>query len=458
MDPGRTVAGSRQTGVEASGPEKGKTWQLLLAGLVFYLGLGLWTTTVYPPTGDEPHYLLMTHSLLHEHDLDLTDNLQRRDYLKFYPGPGLDFHAAPTPRAALISKHFPLVSWLILPGYALAGRFGAAAIMLLVASCLAWFIYRWAREISASESWALAAWAWALFSPPLATYFDLIYTELPATLVLLWGLWHWHQGQSRGILLAALAAAILPWFYPKYIPLAALLGLALFWARGANWKNLLGAACVALVSGALFLIFFRSFYSYGIGGNPFGEIHPVFSRHSLNNALGLFVDRDFGMLAIAPLLALGLAGLLSQEKARLRLVVMCLLVLLVEWGLYVVFDDFTGCSSVFSRHILPGTLMLLAFVPEGWKTAAGLETLGQLAGHTAGRIRNHRGLGLRRLPAAALFCAQANPVGSGENRAVYFSQPGAAPGPGCLRLVPGAAGGFRNPGGRDRAGEKNRRF
>ena len=37
-------------------------------------------------TSDEPYYLLIAHSLLHEQDLDLADNFARADYLPFYWG------------------------------------------------------------------------------------------------------------------------------------------------------------------------------------------------------------------------------------------------------------------------------------------------------------------------------------------------------------------------------------
>src|SRR6187200_2853743 len=37
------------------------------------------------PTGDEPHYLLMTQSLLRDGDFDLRNNYEHMDYLEYYP-------------------------------------------------------------------------------------------------------------------------------------------------------------------------------------------------------------------------------------------------------------------------------------------------------------------------------------------------------------------------------------
>ena len=61
-------------------------WDLLL-----YLTLGVSFTRGVAVTGDEPHYLLMAQSLWQEHDLDLRDNLARRDYLPY--SAGFDAHA-----------------------------------------------------------------------------------------------------------------------------------------------------------------------------------------------------------------------------------------------------------------------------------------------------------------------------------------------------------------------------
>ena len=39
-----------------------------------------------PPTGDEPHYLVVAHSIALDRDLSLLNNYQKRAYQYFYPG------------------------------------------------------------------------------------------------------------------------------------------------------------------------------------------------------------------------------------------------------------------------------------------------------------------------------------------------------------------------------------
>ena len=36
------------------------------------------------PGGDEPHYLVITQSLLQDHDLDIENNHARKDYAAYY--------------------------------------------------------------------------------------------------------------------------------------------------------------------------------------------------------------------------------------------------------------------------------------------------------------------------------------------------------------------------------------
>lgn len=349
----------------------GRGRNLFFIAVVFYLALGVWTTSIYPPTGDEPHYLLMTHSLGHEGDLDLTDNMQQKDFQEFYPAAELDFHHAspPEPGSRMISKHFPLVSLIILPGYALLGRMGAVFIIILFASTIGLSLYHLGLGFGFSRSQAITAWAVAVLSMPLAVYFDLIYTELPAALVLLLGVWFWFQGGRRGVWGTALAAGLLPWLYPKYIVLSALLGILWLFTPRIRIRNFLLPGLAVLISGLGFIYFFNQLYGLGLSDNPFGTFSWPWSRLGLRNALGLLIDRNFGILPNSPALILGLAGLwLFYRKNRTASIIITG-IFLAQYLLYVSFDDFSGSSAVFSRQMIPGTVLLLLVIPAGWERA-----------------------------------------------------------------------------------------
>jgi hypothetical protein len=100
---------------------------VFLAGLAPYVGLGGHVVTALSTSSDEPYYLLIAHSLLHDGDLDLTNNLARHDYLPFYWGElGVDLRSVrPGPEGGLYARLYQTFQViLLLPGYAMAGRAG----------------------------------------------------------------------------------------------------------------------------------------------------------------------------------------------------------------------------------------------------------------------------------------------------------------------------------------------
>lgn len=89
-----------------------------------------WSFPPSPLTGDEPHYLLITKSLIQDGDINLRNNYQNKDYLEFYPGP-LNVHAFPGKkgREYLYSQHFPGLSVLLLPFFILGEKMGLLVFM-----------------------------------------------------------------------------------------------------------------------------------------------------------------------------------------------------------------------------------------------------------------------------------------------------------------------------------------
>jgi hypothetical protein len=61
-------------------------WLVFLSTLLIYWSLVPWVSRHRWLTGDEPHYLVVTHSLLSDRDLDLANNYQERDFTNFYIG------------------------------------------------------------------------------------------------------------------------------------------------------------------------------------------------------------------------------------------------------------------------------------------------------------------------------------------------------------------------------------
>ncbi len=116
------------------------------------------------PTGDEPYYLVMAHSLIHDHDLELTNNFASGDYWHFYPGELFPRHESITTRPGLWSKHAPGVAVLVAPGYAWLDWRGAALTINLLAALLAANIYLLGKEASGRRWVGVFTWIfWPCF-------------------------------------------------------------------------------------------------------------------------------------------------------------------------------------------------------------------------------------------------------------------------------------------------------
>jgi hypothetical protein len=171
-----------------------------------------------------------------------------------------------------------------------------------------------ALRLTGSHEAAFAAWLGAL-GPPLFFYSFHIYTEAPSalaasgSLALLLGA----PGPAAAVL-AALLAAALPWLHVKMVPAAAALGLvALVHLRG---RALLAFLLVAGAAAGSFGLYY--WHVFGVasplaiyGGVP-GDARVV----SWRSLAGLLLDRSFGLLPIAPVFVLALAGLPAALRRR----------------------------------------------------------------------------------------------------------------------------------------------
>jgi hypothetical protein len=97
------------------------------------VGLGIllfaWTLTThgkYSASGDEPHYLMITHSIVVDHDMDVGNNYANNDG-RFFGRDGLEMglHAVPARSGRLRPIHNVGMAVALVPVYALAQRLAA---------------------------------------------------------------------------------------------------------------------------------------------------------------------------------------------------------------------------------------------------------------------------------------------------------------------------------------------
>jgi hypothetical protein len=272
------------------------------------------------PRGDEPHYLMVAESLLRDADLSLERDYGERRYTLFHDAPLAPHYRVRGKGGAILSLHAVGLSALILPAWALAGYAGVTVFMALLAALVALEVREWVRALTAREGLAEAAGWVAALSPPLVHYAGLVFTEVPAALLLSFGL---RRGRDAGLggggaLAVGLAAAALPWLNVRYAPLAVVVLAHALW-RNPRLRAAIAFLAPAVASGAGLLLYHKALYGFWDPRRVYGR-RPELALSTLGEGLpGLLLDQEFGLLVYAPVLVLALPGLLFLWRRDRRL-------------------------------------------------------------------------------------------------------------------------------------------
>ena len=319
----------------------------LLVAIVFVVVWGLITHGTVAGTGDEPHYMLIARSLAFDRDLDLANDYST----PLIVGGGLvqnDGHAAwqdgrlrplhdigmPLVLAPVIGVAYVLADWL---GDTLPKRFLEATrldkslllrhqislLMAFLSGLLARELFLLLRDRGSSDR---HAFTWALLfalSPPILSYSFLFFTELPSALITLVA---FRRLTVRPVRTPAMAAALgglvglLLLLHARNVGIVAgLVLVAALAARRTRSARTLAAFVAGVSTGALA----RGATTWFLWGTPFTSplarpgaiasasetLFEIFTR-----ATGLLFDREFGLLAYAPVYLLAAPGLILLAR------------------------------------------------------------------------------------------------------------------------------------------------
>ncbi|MCI0615318.1 hypothetical protein L0244_20185, partial [bacterium] len=159
---------------------------LLLCFLMFVV-----SSRAMPPTGDEPHYLIVAHSLALDRDISLQNNYLKHHYRYFYPG---DLAKRTSPSADK-KRELPAqglgLSIFLAPFYYLTMRISpssvVSALRLVMCSTTAIVLYNILILLFQARISSFAVWLvtlGAFLASPILTYSSLFYPEIPAFLLL----------------------------------------------------------------------------------------------------------------------------------------------------------------------------------------------------------------------------------------------------------------------------------
>jgi hypothetical protein len=326
------------------------------------------------PDGDEPFYLLITHSLAYDLDADLTNNYAQGDWRHFMDRPIEPQPGDPVgPEGERYSRHNELLPMVLAPAYRLAGKTGALAMMALLTAALAWMTPRLARHyVPHLPGETLAAWALIAFAPPLLLYSYQVWVEVPAALLAavaidrifsIDGGRRWGAKEWLGL---GLPVLLLPLLKIRLILISGPLLVLGWWHAGRPRRPLLIlAGLLAGLAGGM-LLYNQILYSNPLKIHTWQEVDPAsYGLASyLKGMSGLFFDAAFGLFGCAPLWLILLPALLLLAARRSRLLAH-MAVLSLPYLLVVVprIEWYGGWSPPFRYALIAMPLLGIALVP-----------------------------------------------------------------------------------------------
>ena len=342
--------------------------------------IAAWYVAPSVPAGDEPHYLIITQSLLNDGDLRIENNHRRGDYRAYFAG---DLSKPDYRRLGrngeIYSIHAPGLPVLVAPAFALAGYRGVVIFLVLLASAgsaLSWHL-AWLVARRADAAWF--GWGAVTVSTTAIFHSFTVYPDGPGGVIVLTGIWalvraddEAHSGDERIGLWAAhgAALALLPWVHTRFALVAGCLGALILLRLGAG-RNPAGKAVAFLsvpaVSALCWIGFFVSLY--GTPDPSFPYANEEGSASFIPGGLaGLLFDQRFGLLAYAPVLVCAFAGLAAMVRHRAqRRVGLELLCILVPYLLAVThFAMWWGGTSAPARFFVPMLPMLTIPAAVAW--------------------------------------------------------------------------------------------
>lgn len=135
-----------------------------------------------PIDGDEPFYLLQTESIVRDFDLDLANQYRARAGAR-WQRPDIAAPQTGDPVGSdgqQYSRHEPFLALLMVPGYALAGVYGAVATIAFFGVLLVRSTLRWMEDEGLRDDAIRAVFPLFAFAPPMLFYATRIWPEVPA--------------------------------------------------------------------------------------------------------------------------------------------------------------------------------------------------------------------------------------------------------------------------------------
>jgi hypothetical protein len=355
----------------------------LLLALCFVTLLFVRLYVAHPATGDEPHYLLMDYSLVHDHDLNLKNNYQNGDYRAFYPEPlaargQIDKLQFDSGSNKFYSIHGIGIPVLILPGYLIGSQGGVMVEMTLIATAVVWLTWLWTFKLTKNNRSSVIVaglLAICLSFNGLAGYIypDLIIAGLTLAALLILN-FYFKKPVYQFVFGLVLAVLVLIHFktLSLAVPMFIIMVYRLWQAeRKLPWWAVLSAAPLAIY----FLITLHMWYGVW---NP-TQIYPsdaTLTASPLHTIPAMLFDASRGLFVYNPILLLIVVGLAPWFRQRRQSLVIAVLATAPSILLLTTFRLWNGGYAPTGRYLMdvvpvfvPAMAFALALLRARWQQA-----------------------------------------------------------------------------------------
>lgn len=333
---------------------------LLLSGLAFLFSTFL-TDRLDGPTGDEPHYLVISQTLLLYHSLDVTLDYAHGDYKTFYGGPlGPLQHTSLNKWGQLLPLHSIGVPVLWLIPFAIAGKTGTLFFMSLVSLLIVFNVYLLLVALGIEDKYAFLTSLGVAVASPVWVFSHRNFVEPVAALLCIYVVRVLFQERLRAwdLLVSSAALGILPWIHIRFALFEAVLFCFLLIRiyQVYQFKKIRMYVYALLPVIALFLIF--EAYNFLV----WGSLNPAINQANSNEVpfdvspwrglVGLFLDQESGLLPNFPIFLFLFAGIiLAVRKKYLRFNLLMLLLALPYIVTIAAFHNWSGAISPPARFM-----------------------------------------------------------------------------------------------------------
>jgi hypothetical protein len=347
--------------------ENSRIKSLFLVFFVFYAVVTSYVTLVYPPTGDEPHYILMAKSIAEDFDLDLTNNYADvKSIGEYYPA-ALDWknihNTAGKNNKGTYSIHSPGLPAMISVIFRFTGRYGVQLFMNALTALFIAVLYMLLITGGFSGKISMACASIAGFTIPVAADSSLVLTEIPAVLMITAALLMLARRKThKNMLMFFMIMGVLPFFHTKLILISVMFYLYYYWLaiREKEFnlkKEAFNNIPVIMLAGLMIYFYYAIYGKFAIFAITSIYVSSscffIFSLpYAIMSFFGILFDRDFGLITynwfmIVPLYGIIMAVIRKESK------VLAPVLIFMPYTVMFLFMNNWGGSMTPARQLIP---------------------------------------------------------------------------------------------------------